>query len=126
MRYKNILQIDDDDDDLEIFLAAVKELDRSVNIITLNTTTGALEKLTAKEINPDIIFLDLNMPVLSGQQFLKEIKKDPELKQIPVVIFSTFSDENTIKLTKELGAFHFITKPNKFIDLLNALKPIIG
>jgi len=126
MKYQNILLIDDDEDDQEIFLSSVKAMGLSIKCTVLYDATEALAKLLAKEIEPDVIFLDLNMPVMNGQQFLVSIKKDLDLKKIPVIIFSTSSHFTTIQLMKELGALHFITKPDKYEDLVNILKPILG
>lgn len=100
MSYQNILYIDDEDD-TEIFIAA------------------------AKEISPEVIFLDLNMPIMNGQQFLEEIKKNEELKNIPIIIFSTTANFRAIQLTKELGAHSFITKPGRYDELVKILKPLI-
>ena len=86
----------------------------------------ALEKLSSKEIVPDVIFLDLNMPVMGGQQFLMEIKKDENLKDIPVIIFSTASHPSTIQLMKDIGAHDFITKPDNLKVLVNILKPLLA
>lgn len=125
MSYQHLLLIDDDDDDQEIFITALEKVSQSVNCITFNNAKEALEALIKKEIEPDVIFLDLNMPLMNGQQFLVEIKKIEALKKIPVIIFSTSSHSGTIELTKELGAHDFITKPDKFDDLINLLKPLI-
>ncbi len=126
MAYKNILLIDDDEDDQEIFLTAVEQVSKSTHCIALNGASEALNKLEKKELQPDVIFLDLNMPVMSGQQFLMEIKKNQALKEIPVIIFSTSSHQPTIQLTKTLGAFDFITKPGKYDELVKILTPLIG
>ena len=126
MKYQSILLIDDDEDDHEIFLSAIKELELPIHCTGMMEATKALAKLAAKEIAPDVIFLDLNMPVMNGQQFLVEIKKNTALKNIPVIIFSTSSHFSTIQLVKELGAQHFITKPDKYADLVNILKPLLS
>ncbi|MCW3071296.1 MAG: response regulator receiver protein [Bacteroidetes bacterium] len=125
MGYLNIMLIDDDEDDQEIFLAALDQISTSVHCTAFSAAREALKKLIAGEINPEVIFLDLNMPVMNGQQFLLEIKKTEGLRNIPVIIFSTSSHAGTIELTKELGAYDFITKPNNFEGLINILKPII-
>lgn len=125
VKYKNILLIDDDTDDQEIFLEAVQELSNTVKCVAYTNAGKALQQLSAKEITPDVIFLDLNMPIMTGQQFLLEIKKIDELKNIPIIIFSTTSHPDTIKLTKEMGALDFITKPSIFKDLLMILSPLI-
>lgn len=125
MGYKNILLIDDDEDDQEIFVNALQEISTSVLYSANNDAQQALHDLIAKKINPDVIFLDLNMPIMNGQQFLIEIKKIENLKHIPVIIFSTTSHIPTIQISKELGAHDFITKPNNFDSLINILKPLI-
>lgn len=121
MKFQNILLVDDDEEDQEIFITAIKEVSSSVTCTALFDAREALEKLVIKVIIPDIIFLDLNMPVMNGQEFLTEIKKNPGLKNIPVIIFSTSSHSSTIRLTKELGAYDFITKPSKYDELVKIL-----
>ncbi|MBA3664624.1 MAG: response regulator [Bacteroidetes bacterium] len=124
--YKNILLIDDDEDDHEIFFSAVADVTDGVTCTGISDATTALQKLKDKELNPEVIFLDLNMPVMSGQEFLIEIKKNQALKHIPVIIYSTSSHLPTIKLTKELGAADFITKPQKYEQLVKILTPYIS
>src|SRR6186713_579511 len=117
MRYKNILLVDDDEDDQEIFLTALEKVNNSIHCTALDNATRALHMLLEKELTPDLIFLDLNMPVMNGQQFLTELKKEDLLKDIPVIILSTSSHKATIQLTRDLGALDFISKP----DNINAL-----
>lgn len=125
MNFKNILLIDDDVEDQEMFLAAALEIADNVTCTAIGDTASALNKLRNKVIEPDIIFLDLNMPVMNGQQFLTEIKKDETLKEIPVIIFTTSSHAPTKKITKDLGAQDFITKPNRYEELKKILEPFL-
>lgn len=125
MRYGNILVIDDDEDDLEIFVAAVNELSGSATCTPVSDAHSALESLKKKTLDPDVIFLDLNMPVMNGRQFLTLVKSDQSLRDIPVIIFSTSSHSETIEETKQLGANGFITKPNSFSDLKHVLSAYI-
>ncbi|MDQ6608671.1 MAG: response regulator [Bacteroidota bacterium] len=122
MTYQDILLIDDDEEDGEIFLTALKAVSDTVTCTVLNNARQALDKLSSKAIRPDVIFLDLNMPGMNGQQFLLAVKKVIALQTIPVIIFSTTSHLATIQITKELGAQDFITKPNNFDDLVAILK----
>lgn len=126
MLYRNILLIDDDEDDHEIFLAALEIVSPSSVCTTLSNAGEALQKLNAKHIVADLIFLDLNMPPINGKELLKKIKNTEETKNIPVIILSTSSHPATIRETKDLGAFTFITKPNKFDDLVIILKSLIN
>jgi CheY-like chemotaxis protein len=125
MLYQNLLLIDDDEDDQEIFMTAASEASHRVNCIALFDAREALQKLSDRELIPDVIFLDLNMPIMNGQQFLVEIKKQHELRHIPVIIFSTSSNRNTITTMKELGATDFITKPSLYDELVNILKQML-
>ncbi|MEO5892909.1 MAG: response regulator [Ferruginibacter sp.] len=125
MAYQNILLIDDDADDQEIFLSAMEIAADSVNCVAIGNAKEALKKLTDKDVAADLIFLDLNMPIMSGQQFLTEFKKLDSLKDIPVIILSTSSNPSTIRQTKEMGAREFITKPEKFNDLVVKLQSIL-
>lgn len=126
MLYRNIVLIDDDVEDQEIFKIALETLSDNLVFTAFTNAKEALSSLTGNTLNPDVIFLDLNMPVMSGQEFLTQIKKMDATKHIPVIIFSTSSNTSTIQLTKELGAIDFITKPSKFDLLVDILKPIIN
>ena len=125
MIFSNILLIDDDDDDQEIFLTAVQEISDTVQYNSISSAREALQKLSTGELVPEVIFLDLNMPLMSGQEFLFQIKQKEKLSKIPVIIFSTSSDPSTVELTKDLGAYDFITKPGDFDQLVDILKPLI-
>ncbi|PWB24161.1 response regulator [Flavobacterium sp. HTF] len=120
MIYKNILQIDDDSDDCELFMEALEEIS-SASYMAIYDPVEALRKLMKYEIEPDVIFLDLNMPIMSGIEFLTEIKKQEKLKEIPIIIFSTSQLEHIINEAKDYGAQDFISKPNNFNDLKDIL-----
>ena len=122
---KRILVVDDDDDDREVFLEVVSDLDSTIISNTAINGADGLEKLKSFDALPSVIFLDLNMPIMSGTEFLQKIKSMEHLKNIPIVIFSTSSDEWAIKEVRALGATDFITKPDKFKDWQTVLKPFI-
>jgi CheY-like chemotaxis protein len=120
MTYKNILQIDDDLDDCELFMDALNEVSNAF-YTGINDPIEALQKLIRKEVQPDVIFLDLNMPLMSGLEFLAEIKKQEILKDIPVIIYSTSELEDIKREAKSYGADDYISKPNNFNELKNML-----
>ncbi|RZJ31021.1 MAG: response regulator [Flavobacterium sp.] len=124
MAFKNILLIDDDEDDQEIFIMAVNRLDCGVVCEPMSDAKESLVRLKNGDIIPELIFLDLNMPGMNGRQFLEIIKNDDTLSHIPVIIFSTSNDPATIRETKSVGAKDFITKPGDFNHLINVLRPI--
>ncbi|MES2629707.1 MAG: response regulator [Bacteroidota bacterium] len=125
MAYKNIVLIDDDTEDQEIFLSVVNDISSSAHCDCYTDASEALKNLKALAGVPDVIFLDLNMPVMNGKQFLSAIKEEEGLKEIPVIMFTTSSDPATIKATKDLGAEDFITKPGSYNELVTILKNLI-
>jgi CheY-like chemotaxis protein len=125
MLYQNILLIDDDEDDQEIFLTALECTQKPVRCTVLDSARKALSQITEGKLEADLIFLDLNMPLMNGQQFLAEIKKDEKLREIPVVILSTSSNAATAVQVKQLGACHFFTKPGRFEDLVAILDKVL-
>lgn len=124
--FKRILHIDDDEDDHEIFAAALSECCSDTEVIFMHSAKTAMQKLISSEIIPDIIFLDLNMPEMSGQEFLFELKKRNGIKDIPVVVLSTSSHAPTIELAKDTGAKDFFTKPDNLEDLVGILKKVLN
>jgi len=73
---------------------------------------------------PGLILLDLNMPRKDGREALKEIKADPDLRRIPIVVLTTSKAEEDIYRTYDLGANSFIAKPVKFESLVALMKEI--
>jgi len=125
MGYKTIFHIDDDQDDIEFFAFTVNQLSTSASCLSFTDAILAMQKLISGEILPDVIFLDLNMPLINGQEFLLKLKANRLLCDIPVIILSTSSDSNTIKELKTDGAFDFLTKPSGLIELENLLRPYL-
>jgi len=70
---------------------------------------------------PRFILLDLNMPKKDGREVLKELKQNPILKKIPVIVFSTTNNEHEMRRCYELGANSYITKPNSFESLVKTV-----
>jgi len=73
---------------------------------------------------PGLILLDLNMPRKDGREALKEIKADPELRSIPVIVLTTSKAEEDIYRTYDLGVNSFITKPVNFESLVAVMKAL--
>jgi CheY-like chemotaxis protein len=71
---------------------------------------------------PELILLDLNMPLKDGREVLREIRSDDSLRRIPVVIFTTSKADTDIRQMYDLGANSFITKPAAFADLVRLMK----
>ena len=112
---KNIrlLLVDDDSEDRVLFIDAVNEVDNTIECVELTNGEEALEYLmNLSTVLPDCIFLDLRMPKISGKKCLIEIKNNDRLKDIPVYIYTTSRDVEESRELKQIGAFHFISKPN--------------
>lgn len=106
--------IDDDADDQEIFLRVLESVAPSIECHTASNGQEAIDKLRNHQVKPDVIFLDLNMPLMNGKQFLQACQRLGSCKEIPVIILSTSSDQQTIQETRALGARDYITKPNRY------------
>lgn len=122
---QTILHIDDDPEDRELFASAVQEISTTANCVSFSDANKALTALESLEIVPDYIFLDLNMPLMNGQEFLTAIKMNLNLNHLPVIIFSTSSHPATIQLMIEMGAEAFITKPTDYTAFMEILTPYV-
>ena len=119
--YQNNLSVflaDDDADDRFLFEEALLEVRNDVTITTANNGEQLMAKLNNNgNESPYMIFLDLNMPLKNGIECLDEIKANDNLKNIPVVIFSTSSHKDTINQIYTKGANYYICKPDNFQNL---------
>jgi CheY-like chemotaxis protein len=78
------------------------------------------------EPQPDLVLLDLNLPVLDGREVLAEMKRDPGLLHIPVIVLTTSVEENDVLASYRLHANAYVTKPVAFADFLQALQRLEG
>lgn len=118
-----IMIVDDDADDRMLFEDALKEVSGSTKLISLSDGMHLIDVLTKKTTpGPDVIFLDINMPGKNGFECLQSIRTNPALKDIPIVLYSTCSLEETINRAYSSGANFYVSKPNNF----NALKKVIS
>ena len=72
-------------------------------------------------LRPGLILLDLGMPLMSGLEFLREAKSDPELRRIPIVILTASRHESDLRLAYELGAAGYVVKPIEFDEFIRAV-----
>ena len=123
---KTCFLIDDDEDDRDIFELALQQVGKNYKCVTSGSCQDALQTLKNGDINPDYIFLDLNMPLVSGRECLREIRKLSKFQHTPVVIYTTSSVQQDKEDVMQLGATSFITKPNKVSVLTNILKEVLN
>lgn len=125
-----ILMADDDDDDYLLTKKALKEsklLNTLVRVCDGEELIDYLKRRGEYEttaVRPGVILLDLNMPRKDGREALKEIKADPKLSDIPVVIFTTSKAEEDIYRSYQLGSNSFITKPVTFDNLIKVMETL--
>lgn len=125
MKYQHILVIDDDPEDIEIFSEAVNSFKENITVTASTDASLALEDLKKATQLPDIIFLDLQMPRLTGKDFLQKIKENDLLKNIPIVVLSGQSDLIIKDTYQKIGASNFICKPNSYKELIQQLQDIL-
>lgn len=114
----NILLADDDQADCLLFQDAIEELPVTANLTIVHNGEQVIEELTKKGNKlPDVLFLDLNMPRKSGLATLGHIKRNEELQKLPVIIYSTASDIETVKKVFRNAAHYYISKPADFLQL---------
>lgn len=119
--------IDDDEDDRRLFLEGLKDVDPSVKLLTAEGGMDAFLKLEEETQNlPDFIFLDLNMPTMTGQQVLAGLKNDELLKNIPVIIYTTSRNQNEKDETIKCGAVSWITKPQSMEELRTIISEMLS
>jgi CheY-like chemotaxis protein len=119
-----VLFIDDDTDDTDVLCRALKEVYFEAECLIANDGLTAL-KILRSEVLPDVIFLDIRMPRMSGKEILLHIKNNYKLSQIPIVIYSSTIHSPQIDEYKKLGADDVIKKQVKFEDVCKALQMVI-
>ena len=118
-----ILYVDDDSEDREVFIEILSVIDPNINVIEASNGLETINLLASGEL-PDIIFLDINMPLLNGDQTLVEIRKDQRLNDTKVVMYSTSVNTKSIPTYINLNA-QYINKPYTVKDGIRILSNVI-
>ena len=125
-----ILLIEDDPEDIELTQEALESSRLVVNLNVVHDAEEALSYLQKQgeykdKPRPDIIWLDLNLPGMSGQEFLEAVRKDKATNHIPVVVLTTSDAEEDILKSYQLGANCYVQKPigiREFEQMLNSME----
>jgi CheY-like chemotaxis protein len=117
-----ILLVDDDKDEIISFRQAIEELRMDCDVVFANGADELFSILATQQI--DVIFLDLNMPVKSGKECLKELKDHALYKNIPVVTFTLNISSDDIDETYKNGAHHYVIKPYSEMNYRNTLNKV--
>ncbi len=129
---KTILLVEDNQDDVILTKRALKKANILNKIVVCSDGIEALEYLrdegefSNKETQgyPEVILLDLKMPRMSGIEFLKEIRNDPKLRFIPVVILTSSKEEQDVIESYDMGANSYIRKPVDFDQFVAAIQTL--
>ena len=128
---KRILLVEDSVNDVELTLSALESINLANKVDTVDDGAKALDYLYCrgefsgrKRLNPAVVLLDLKLPKVSGLEVLKEIKKDPLLKLIPVVILTSSKEDKDIIAGYDLGVNAYVVKPVEYSSFIKAIKEL--
>ena len=114
-------------------LIEIMKMNRTISLLKLKHTIHeskngeeALKFLENKENMPDIILLDLNMPKISGLEFLKIIKANDDLKHIPTIILTTSSNQKDLLECYRTGMSGYVLKPLKYEDYVKKIETVLA
>lgn len=121
----NILLIEDDAIEIMKFNRVLSTMNLKHKIIEANNGEEAITILKVKEIVPDIILLDLNMPKINGIEFLGILKADEYLKYIPAIILTTSNNRKDVMECYRMGIAGYLLKPLKYDDYVDSIKKLL-
>ncbi|WP_179318341.1 response regulator [Winogradskyella helgolandensis] len=126
MKTLNILLIEDDMIEVMKLNRASSSLQLNQNITEANNGEEALSLLENKDSLPDIILLDLNMPKISGIEFLKILKADDRLRYIPTIILTTSNNQRDLLECYKIGIAGYVLKPLKYEDYVSKIEKLLS
>jgi CheY-like chemotaxis protein len=123
-----ILYVDDDEDDRLMVSETISEVDTRIEVVQASNGREAIQYLSNAKVGntllPCLVILDINMPVLDGKQTLIVLKKDEELKHVPVVLFST-SNSPIDKLFCDVHGVELVTKPSDIKNIKSEVQKLL-
>jgi CheY-like chemotaxis protein len=121
---QRLLLVDDDEEEFELFLSAVKEIRKDMEVIHVDGCSDILNILASK--NPQILFLDINMPTVDGIDCLKIIRARQEYAKLPVIMYSTSSNQLSIQQCFDHKANLYVVKSYSYQGLLQVLSKVLN
>ncbi len=126
-----VLLVEDNEDDVELTLEALKDSKVRMDVHVVQDGVEAMKFLRcqdeyADKSRPDLVLLDLNLPKMDGREVLKEIREDPDLTDLPVVVLTTSQNEEDICKVYKMHANCYISKPVDFLQFTQIIKQIEG
>ena len=126
---KHILLAEDNPNDAELTLTALEEHHLANEVVLARDGAEALDYLYCRDAfagrdsgNPTVVLLDLKMPRVDGLEVLRQIKADPNLRLIPVVVLTSSREERDVLESYQLGVNAYVVKPVNFHEFVNAIK----
>lgn len=126
-----ILMVEDDPKDVELSLTALEEYNLANEVVVARDGVEALDYLycrgqfeTRARENPAVMLLDLKLPNIDGLEVLTQIKSDPNLKMIPVVVLTSSKEEKDMIASYKLGVNAYVVKPVDFHEFVNAIREL--
>ncbi len=130
-KLKRILLAEDNENDVELTLTALKECRLSNKVEVVHDGAEALDYIYQRgqysgrgDDLPCVILLDLKMPRLDGHEVLRQIKSDPALRHIPVVMLTSSREEKDVVMSYDLGVNAFVVKPVDFDQFIQAIRAL--
>ncbi len=123
MNKLRVFYLDDDKDDIELFLEATESFD-NVQVIVFTSGETMLRTLQLVSKIPNALFIDLNMPLRSGFDIIKEIRVYDRFTDLPIVVMTAIGFNNIIK-AKEAGANYFVIKPTTIDKLRRTIRHVL-
>jgi len=117
---------EDDQDDIFLFQSVLNEMNIAHELVVASNGQELIDNLDNPPPSPQLVFIDLNMPVKNGLESLEEIRASIEYGKVPIIILSTSSDEEAIERAKELGADMYIVKPTNYGQLRTFLQECLA
>jgi CheY-like chemotaxis protein len=128
---KKILLVEDDENDVELILMALEDHNLVNEVVVTRDGVEALDYLYQREQfekrpdgSPAVILLDLKMPKVDGLDVLRQVKSDPDLKRIPIVILTSSREERDLIESYNLGTNAYVVKPVSFHDFVDVVKQL--
>jgi CheY-like chemotaxis protein len=120
---RSIVLADDDSDDIEIFKDSLNEVQSDIQLESVSNGKQLMELIS--HFLPDLLFIDLDMPVKNGLECLVEIRSNPKMEELPVIVFSSTTRPANIQTAYEMGAHLFLIKSSSYEEYKSALKAIL-
>jgi CheY-like chemotaxis protein len=121
-----VLYIDDDTEDCEVFEEALHALYPRALLTFAGNGKEGIEVLVQSNNTPDVIFLDINMPVMNGKEFLIALKNNDHYNSIPIVVYSTTANHKHAQEYLKLGAKMCLQKASNYTTLTSVIRESIG